>query len=457
MEINEILNIKNSSVHFIGIGGVSMSSLAKLLKEDGHKISGSDMNLSGNVKKLMADGIEISIGHSEDNLKDCDMVVYTAAISKDNPELLKAKEKGILTIERCDLLGEMMKGYKYPVNISGTHGKTTTTSMVSSVFLEAGVDPTISIGGDFDKIGGNLNIGSKDYFICEACEYVESFLKFYPYITVILNIEEDHLDYFSGIEHIKNSFLKFAERTDKNGFVVINGDDENCRSIKDKIPVKTYTFGFSTDNDIYADNMTFKNGHPVFDVYYKNEFYLNIELSVYGEHNVLNALATTLCAILCDIDKKAVKKGLETFGGAKRRFEYKGKYKNADIYDDYAHHPTEIETTINSAHKKEYNNLYVVFQPHTYTRTKAFINEFAEVLKKAENVIIADIYAAREKNIYSVSSKDLADKIPTAKYIGSLEEIENYLRENIKDNDMVLTVGAGDVFKIGENLISKDA
>ena len=244
MEINEILNIKNSSVHFIGIGGVSMSSLAKLLKEDGHKISGSDMNLSGNVKKLMADGIEISIGHSEDNLKDCDMVVYTAAISKDNPELLKAKEKGILTIERCDLLGEMMKGYKYPVNISGTHGKTTTTSMVSSVFLEAGVDPTISIGGDFDKIGGNLNIGSKDYFICEACEYVESFLKFYPYITVILNIEEDHLDYFSGIEHIKNSFLKFAERTDKNGFVVINGDDENCRSIKDKIPVKTYTFVF---------------------------------------------------------------------------------------------------------------------------------------------------------------------------------------------------------------------
>lgn len=456
MRIEDVLKNKNSSVYFIGIGGVSMSSLAKLLKFDGHKIYGSDMNLSDNVKKLISDGIEVNIGHAKENIKDFDMVVYTAAISRDNPELMEAERKNILTVERCDLLGEMMKNYRFPVNISGTHGKTTTTSMISSVFLEAMLNPTVSIGGDFDKIGGNLNIGSKDYFICEACEYVESFLKFYPYATVILNIEADHLDYFKDIEHIKQAFLKFANRTKEDGFVILNGEDKECAKIKDKIERTVYTFGLSEKYDCYAKNITFEKGKPSFDVYYKGEYKGNISLSVYGEHNVLNALSVVLCALIFGIDFESIRRGLYDFSGAKRRFEYKGMYKGAYIYDDYAHHPTEIETTINSAHKKEYNNLYIIFQPHTYTRTAALLEDFAKVLSKAENVILADIYAAREKNTIGITSKDLADKIENSVYLGSFDEIKSYIKSKVQPEDLILTVGAGDVVKIGEELISKD-
>lgn len=453
LEIRDVLKKKGSSVYFIGIGGVSMSSIAKLLKADGHKVKGSDMNASYNVKSLQNEGIEVYIGHKKENIEDYDLVVYTAAISSDNPELTEAHTRKLLTVERCDLLGEIMRSYKYPVNISGTHGKTTTTSMVSSIFLEAGLSPTVSIGGDFNKIGGNLNIGTKEYFICEACEYVESFLKFYPYFTVILNIEADHLDYFKDIEHIKSAFLKFAEKTDDNGAVIINGDDKNCLDIKKHITKRVYTFGLGRENDIYAENISYVNGFPSFDVYYESKLLGNVTLGVLGEHNVMNALSAILCAHLSGISFNKIKEGLKDFEGAKRRFEFKGTFKGAQVYDDYAHHPTEIETTINSAHKKDYDNLYIVFQPHTYTRTIALMDDFAAVLSKAENVIIADIYAAREKNIYDISSKDLADKIPGAKYMGSFEEIEEYLKSVLNENDIILTVGAGDVFKIGENLL----
>lgn len=453
MNLDSILRRKDSKIHFIGIGGVSMSSLAKLLLDDGHYITGSDMNENENVLKLKSCNIDINVGHSKDNIKNCDLVVYTAAISKDNPELKEAERKGILTVERCELLGAVMKKYKYPINISGTHGKTTTTSMFAGVFVDGNKNPTVSIGGDYNKIGGNLKIGEKEYFICEACEYVESFLKFYPYATVILNIEEDHLDYFRDIEHIKSSFLKFANRTDENGFVILNGEDKNCMDIKDKINRKVYTFGLSEQCDCYAKNIEIENGRPVYDLYISGNYKGKIRLSVYGMHNVLNSLATILCADIFGVEFETAKESLYEFTGAKRRFEYKGKFNNAEIYDDYAHHPTEIKTAIESAKKKEYDNLYVVFQPHTYTRTKAFLDEFAEVLRMGENVIITDIYAAREKNTLGITSKDLSDKIPNAKYIGTLESAEEELRKTVKENDLVVTIGAGDVYKIGESLV----
>lgn len=454
--IKKVLNNKKSHIHFIGIGGVSMSSLAKLLLSNGHIISGSDMNMSKNVEELINLGAKIDIGHSSENIKNPDMIVYTAAVKKDNPELTCGLSKNILTVERCDLLGEIMLLYKNAINISGTHGKTTTTAMMSEVFLDAGLMPTVSIGGDFEKIGGNLNIGKDDFFICEACEYVESFLKFHPFATIILNIEEDHLDYFKDIEHIKGSFLKFANLTDENGFVVINKEDKECVEISKDINRKVYTFGFSDSCDCYAKNIQFKGGKPTFDVYYNKEFKGNIELGVLGEHNILNSLSVILTALIYGIDYKIIKKSLSEFKGAKRRFEYKGTFGGAEVYDDYAHHPTEIETTIKSAKKKDYNNLYIVFQPHTYTRTKALFEDFVKVLKNGENVIIADIYAAREKNTIGISGKDLADKIPNAVYIPEFLQIENYLNKKVKANDLIITVGAGDVYKIGENLIKKD-
>ena len=455
--IKSVLNDKKSHIHFIGIGGVSMSSLAKLLLSNGHIISGSDISMSKNVEELINLGAKINIGHKEENIENPDMIVYTAAVKKDNPEFMCGLSKNILTVERCDLLGEIMLLYKNPVNISGTHGKTTTTAMMSEVFIDAGLCPTVSIGGDFEKIGGNLNIGKDDFFICEACEYVESFLKFHPFATVILNIEEDHLDYFKDIEHIKNSFLKFANLTDENGFVVLNGEDKECMEISEKINRKVYTFGLSQNCDCYAKNIQFKGGKPTFDVYYYNEFMGNIELGVLGEHNVLNSLSVILTALIYKIDFDIIKKSLFEFKGAKRRFEYKGTYKGVEIYDDYAHHPTEIETTITSAKKKSYNKLYIVFQPHTYTRTKALFDDFVKVLQKGENVIIADIYAAREKNTLGISGKDLADKIPNALYIGSFSEIEEHLITNLKENDLVITVGAGDIYKIGENILKNTA
>lgn len=453
--IKSVLNVKNSHIHFIGIGGVSMSSLAKLLLASGHIISGSDMSMSKNVEELIGLGAKINIGHLKENVENPDMIVYTAAVKEDNPELISGKEKNILTVERCDLLGEIMRLYKNPINISGTHGKTTTTAMMSEVFLDAGLSPTVSIGGDFEKIGGNLSIGKKDYFICEACEYVESFLKFHPFATIILNIEEDHLDYFKDIEHIKSSFLKFANLTDENGFVVLNKEDKECIQISEKINRKVYTFGFSDNCDCYAKNIRFTDGKPVFDVYYNKEFIGNVELGVLGEHNILNSLSVILTALIYKIDFNSIKKSLYEFKGAKRRFEYKGMFNGARIYDDYAHHPTEIGTTIKSAKKKDYNNLYIVFQPHTYTRTKALFDDFVEVLQKGENVIIADIYAAREKNTLNISGKDLADKIPNAIYLKEFSQIEEHLKENVKENDLVITVGAGDVYKIGENLLKK--
>lgn len=451
MNISSVLKNSASHIHFIGIGGVSMSSLAKLLKSDGHKISGSDINESANVKELKAKGIEVFIPQSAENIKNYDLVVYTAAVKENNPELKQARESKLLTVERCVLLGEMMKQFKCPINVSGTHGKTTTTSMLAEIFVKGDKKPTVSVGGNLSSIGGNLLIGDKDYFICEACEYVESFLKFYPVISVVLNIEEDHLDYFEGLEHIKEAFCKFGRLTADT--VIYNGDDENCRVLSQLENKKLYTFGLEKGNDCRADNITAnENGGYSYDFYFKNENLGRITLSVPGRHNVYNSLAAVLTAYLSGISVRTASEALKSFSGAERRFEYKGEYRGAKIYDDYAHHPSEIAALLSAVEKIQKNRLFIVFQPHTYTRTRALLNDFAETLRAAQNLIIADIYAAREKNIYNISSEDLAKKIPGARYMKSFEEIESLLKSTLTENDLLITVGAGNVFEIGENL-----
>ena len=452
---------KYKKVHMVGIGGVSMSGIAEILLNFGFKVSGSNNVESEITKKLEKAGIEISIGHKAENITDQDIVVYSAAIKEDNIELLTAKAKNIPIIERADFLGELTRCYKDTITISGTHGKSTTTSMVSLCFLEALKDPTIQVGADLRNIDGNYKVGNSEHFIIEACEYVESFLKFSPKAEIILNIDNDHLDYFKNFENIKNAFIKYVKLLPDDGLLVVNGDDKNALDLIQYAKGTSLSYGITNKNtDFFAVNIVFDNdGFPEFDVYSKETFYGRIKLSVPGMHNVLNSLA---CIALCDyygIKYETIKKALLSFTGALRRFEFKGKVNGASIYDDYGHHPAEIIATAKALMNKKYNQSWVVFQPHTYSRTKTLLDDFAKALLNFDNIIILDIYAAREKNTYGISSKDLADKICSlgkdAKYIPDFDECVNYLKSNVKENDIVLTQGAGTVTEIGSMLIKK--
>lgn len=439
------------SVHFIGIGGVSMSSLAHIMLNNGAKVSGSDRTESETTKRLAAAGADIYIGQSAENIKNPELVVYTAAISKDNPELVRAREKGIETVERADFLGKLMELYDYPVSVSGTHGKTTTTSMLSCVFLKAALDPTVLVGGEFAQIGGNYHIGSKKHMIFEGCEYVDSFLKFKPKAAVILNIEADHLDYFSGIDGIKASFNKFMKLVPPSGFVVINADDKNVMDSLDGVLCEKITFG--KNGKYHAENVTYdEKGCGKFDVYRGGEKAGEIALSVPGAHNVSNALAVFACAEKFGIDEKTIEEGISGFGGAKRRFEYKGSLNGARIFDDYAHHPTEVKATLETAKKVTGGEIWCVFQPHTYSRTKALLDDFAAALEIADHSVITEIYAAREKNTIGISGKALADKIKNAVYIADFKDIADYLKKNVRKGDTVLTVGAGTITQLSELL-----
>ena len=410
-------------------------------------------------KKLEKAGIKVFIGHNEKNIVDQDVVVYSAAIKQDNPELVTAKSKNIPIIERADFLGELTRCYKDTITISGTHGKSTTTSMVSLCFLEALKDPSIQVGADIKQLDGNYKVGNSEYFIIEACEYVESFLKFSPKSEIILNIDNDHLDYFKNFENIKKAFVKYVKLLPDDGLLVVNGDDKNALDLIEYTNATSITYGISNKNtDFFAVNIVFdNNGFPEFDVYAKGEFYGRIKLSIPGMHNVLNALA---CIALCDyygINLNPIQKALLSFTGANRRFEFKGTVNGANIYDDYGHHPTEIVATAKALMNKKYNKSWVVFQPHTYSRTKNLMNDFAKALLNFDNIIILDIYAAREKNTYGVTSKDLADKISSlgkdALYIPDFNDCVKYLKENIHENDIVITQGAGTVTEIGPMLL----
>lgn len=449
-------------VFFIGIGGISMSGLAEILLSEGFQVSGSDRQESDLTKRLCSKGASVYYGQKKENLNTRpDLIVYTSAIKEDNPEFIAGKELGIPFLTRAQLLGQMMKNYKIPIAVSGTHGKTTTTSMLSQILLEADTDPTLSIGGIYRAIGGNIRVGNSDYFITEACEYTNSFLSFFPKIGIILNIEEDHLDFFKDLDDIRNSFHEFAKLLPADGALIINGTIPDVTDITNDLPCKVVTYGSSTSCDYYPEEITYDEfGHPSFvlknaDGGKEGTF----SLQVPGLYNVYNACAAIAAALLLGIDKDCIRKGLSDFNGTDRRFEHKGQVNGFSIIDDYAHHPTEITATLNAAKNYPHKTLWCVFQPHTYSRTKAFLPEFAKALSLADRVILTDIYAARETDTLGISAETLQKEIQRLGcecfHFSSFEEIEKFLLKNCTKNDLLITMGAGDVVKIGENLLKK--
>ena len=451
---------KYKNIHMIGIGGVSMSGIAEILHNWNFNITGSDASNSEAVQILINKGIKVTIGHNLEDVKNADVVVYSAAIKNDDPEMVEAKNLNIPTIERADFLGEITKAFKDTICVSGTHGKTTTTSMISLCFIKALTDPSIQVGAFLKQLDGNYRVGNSEHFIIEACEYVESFLKFSPKAEIILNIDNDHLDYFKTFENIKKAFVKYVKLLPDDGTLVINADDSNCLDLQKYTNADIITYGIDNkDVNFYATNIKYDNdGFASFDAYYNNEFLDTFKLSVPGRHNVLNALACISICMKYNISKDIIKSALQDFTGAHRRFEYKGKINNiASVYDDYGHHPTEITATAKSLMNKKYNKSWVVFQPHTYSRTKNLLDDFANALLNFDNIIVVDIYAAREKNTYGISSKDLVDKIHTlgkeALYIPDFDECTTYVKNHINKDDIVLTLGAGTVTKIGPMLV----
>ena len=451
---------KQKPIFFVGIGGISMSALAQILKNDGFTVCGSDFKESETTKKLSEDGIKVYIGHKGENIRGAGLVVYTAAVKEDNPELIEAKKQGILAIERARLLGEMMKNYRYPVAVSGTHGKTTTTSMLAHVLCGADLDPTILVGGVLPLIGGNFRDGGKDYFVTEACEYCASFLKFYPLYSIILNIEEDHLDFFKDLEDIISCFKKFIDKTPDDGAVIANFDDEEVVRAVSGLGKRVISYGAKCDKaDYRAENISFlENGCAEFDVLRKGEFYFKAKLNVPGMHNVLNALSVIATADLLEVHKERIIDGILSFKGTNRRFEKKGAVNGATVIDDYAHHPTEVKATLKAARAvAKDKKVWCVFQPHTYTRTLALKEEFSKSFSDCDGLVITDIYAAREKDTGLINSKDLTDAInkntKNAVYISEFSDVAKYFRENVSDGDLVITMGAGDVYKIGEELV----
>lgn len=452
-------DIKNLSqgahIHMIGIGGISMSAIANMLIYFGFAVSGSDRTKTNLTDRLEALGVTVYEGQRAENITSPDLVCYTAAIAKDNPELLRAKEKDIPCLERAQLLGQLMTLYRYPLAIAGTHGKTTTTSMLSLILLAAKLDPTILVGGELPQIGGNYKIGGKDYLVCEACEYVESFLNFRPFLSIITNIEADHLDYFVNLSNIISAFEKFARLNSPNGGIIVCSDDKNALSIVQNIEIKSLKYAINDKKaDFVAENIREgENGGTEYDIYKNGEYYFTVTLKVFGRHNVYNSLGAALAADSIGIPAEAVKKGLAAFGGTKRRFERIGEMEGIPVIDDYAHHPTEIKSTLDSARRLNAERVWCIFQPHTYTRTKAFLDDFAEALKMADRVILADVYPAREKYDGTIHSCDLAAKIDGCVYMNDFGAIERYIRENAKDGDVIITMGAGNINKIGKRLV----
>lgn len=448
-------------VHFIGIGGISMSGLAEILHEEDFTISGSDAHESDLTKNLEAKGIQVFYGQRAANIiPGIDLCVSTAAIREDNPEFMEAKAKGIPMLTRAELLGQIMDNYERSIAVSGTHGKTTTTSMISTILLAAKADPTISVGGILQAIHGNLRVGNSEVFITEACEYTNSFLNFRPKYSIILNIEAEHLDFFKDLDDIRHSFRKFAANTQPEGATIINGDIPDYEKIIEGLPQQIITYGLSNASDYYPENIQFnEKACASFTAMYKGKKVMDVSLNVPGMHNVSNALAAIALALELKLPESSIISGLDHFGGADRRFQYKGKVDGITVIDDYAHHPTEIRATLTAAANYPHKRLVLVFQPHTYSRTKAFLGDFADVLSMADVVVLADIYAAREKNTFGISSKDILDKLKAkgteAYYFPSFEEIEKFLLENCISGDLLITMGAGNVVEIGENILGK--
>lgn len=457
MDIEQILEktAPGRHVHLVGIGGVSMCALGEVLLGRGAVVSGSDIKESSATQRLRTLGIEINIGHAAGHIAGADCVIRTAAAHEDNPEVAAAREQGVALFERAEVWGALMKKYECALCVSGTHGKSTTTSMVTHIAMQAQLDPTVMIGGSLPLIGGGHRVGSGGLIVAESCEYCNSFLYFFPTIAVILNIEADHLDFFGSLEDIMQSFARFARLVPQNGAVIANADDANTMRAVAGLDRRIVTFGLSARAQVRAENIETKRGLSSFDLFVNGVSKTRISLKVPGRHNITNALAAAAASLEAGAGIEDIKRGLEAYAGLNRRFEYKGSFGGARIYDDYAHHPSEIAATLAAARAMEYERVILVFQPHTYTRTKLLFDDFAEKLRGADVLILAEIYAARERNTLGISSKDLAEKIDGALFIPSFEEITDYLERIARPGDLILTVGAGDIYRVGEMLIAK--
>lgn len=440
----------------VGIGGVSMSPLAEVLSGAGLTVRGSDMAENDNVRHLREKGIEVLHGHSADNLtEDTEFVIRTAAARDDNPEVMEARRRGIPVFERSEAWGAIMMDYQNALCISGTHGKTTTTSMCTHILMAAQMDPTVMIGGTLPLLHAGHRVGKGDTIVMESCEYCDSFLHFYPTVAVILDIEADHLDYFKDLDQIKRSFREFASHVPPEGTVIVNMDDENTMDAVRGMDRRFMTFGLTDKADVYPANVTRVGTSSDFDIMYRGAEYTHATLHVPGLHNIKNALAAAASAICLNCGPLAVKYGLSAFTGAGRRFEFKGKFNGADVYDDYAHHPGELKSLLDATKNLGYKRIIAVFQPHTYSRTKALFGDFIEQLRRPDMTILAEIYAAREKNTIGISSADMAREIPNSMFFDSFDEIVKTLRWTAAPGDLILTIGAGDIYKVGERLIAE--
>lgn len=447
-KLNQFLQ-PGKRVHLIGIGGVSMRPLGLVLQGMGVHVTGSDMNASVSTDELIVHGIHVAIGHRAENIQGADCVIRTAAAHNDNPEIAAARAAGIPVFERAQAWGMIMREYKNAVCISGTHGKTTTTSMVTHILMEAQIDPTVMIGGYLPMLHAGHRVGKGDTIVLESCEYCDSFLNFYPTLAVVLNIEADHLDYFKDLMAVEKSFHDFAGLATHG--VLANGDDRNTMEALEGMDF--VTFGMDDHNRVHAENVS--SDWSKFDVICDGQMYCHIELKVVGRHNVFNALAAAGAAWMLDIKGEYVEKGLSSFTGAGRRMEYKGNYAGADVYDDYAHHPGELAATIDAVATMGYQRVILAFQPHTYTRTSALFDDFVRELRRVDQVVLVEIYAARERNTIGISSQDLAQQIPGSVYCETLPEVTEYLRKIAKPGDVILTVGAGDIYRAGEALLAE--
>ncbi len=449
-------------IHCIGIGGIGLSAIAEILLSRGYEVSGSDMKESAETVRLASKGARVFIGHRAENVEQADLLVFSAAVGHDNPEMKRAEERGIPILSRAQMLGLLMQEYENSIAVSGTHGKTTTTSMVSLILERAKLEPTILVGGNLTEIDGNVKVGHSRYFITEACEYMDSFLSLKPKIEIILNIDSDHLDYFKDIDHIVSSFDKFAHLVPGSGTIIAYDANPFVNQVIRDLD-NVVTFGLSENCDYYAANIKFnEDGMPSFDVCHDGKLLSRVQLAVPGEHNILNALAAFTCACVLGVEPALTKKTLEAYHGTQRRFDLVGTTaKGVKIVDDYAHHPTEIKATLSASENVPHNKLWCIFQPHTYTRTIALFDEFADAFEKADHLILAEIYAAREKNIYKISSAQLAEKIKETHpdkdvlFMEDFAAIADYVDSQAQRGDMVITMGAGDIYKVGEMLLEK--
>ncbi|WP_429085380.1 UDP-N-acetylmuramate--L-alanine ligase [Brassicibacter mesophilus] len=447
-----------SHVHFIGIGGISMSGLAEILLENGYKVSGSDMKFSPILKKLESKGAKVYLEHNKENILGADLIVYTDAISKDNPEFIEATSKNITTVDRGTFLGQLMKGYKNSVAVSGTHGKTTTTGMISVILDESPLQPTILLGGELDQIGGNIKIGDGELLITEACEYKGNILKFYATIGVVLNIEADHLDYYKNLDHIISTFSDFSKLIPKDGYIIANSDDTNVKKAIESSNCNIVTFGVDNNSNYQASNIKFMtNGLPYFKLTINGNETYDVQLGVMGMHNIYNSLAAIATTHICGVPIESILQSIQHYTGTHRRQEYKGMINGVKIIDDYAHHPTAVKATLSAIKNLTTKKVWCVFQPHTYTRTKALLEDFGESFYDADKVLVADIYAAREKDTGLIHSKQLVDILIKngidATYFESFNLISEYLKSHVTEGDIVLTMGAGDIYTVGEMML----